>query len=444
MTTAFQNYKTLYLNLPQSWKRTYIKYCNFKLGSGKTPSGGSAVYLDAGIALIRSLNVYDDGLRAEGLVYIDENTNYEMANTRLKENDVLLNITGASIGRSCIVPRWVLPANVNQHVCIIRPTKDVLSQYLAYVFKSAPIKDQINAYQQGSSREGLNFAQVGDLAFLLPPIPIQHQIASFLDRKTAAIDTLITKKQRLIQLLEEKRTALINQAVTKGLNPNVPMKDSGISWIGKIPEQWLKTSIKRVCSSVRDGTHNPPPRVEGKYRLLSARNIQNGEFILRDDDRLMDADAFAELERSYTVRQGDVVIAVVGATTGKSAVVGTLEKVSVQRSIAILRPKQTIINSNYLNFWISSTGTQHEIGLTYSKYSAQGGIYLDDLANLTCILPPSNEQTKILNFLDKAFASILITERKLSEQIKKLQEYRQSLITAAVTGKIDIREEVAA
>jgi type I restriction enzyme S subunit len=108
-------------------------------------------------------------------------------------------------------------------------------------------------------------------------------------------------------------------------------------------------------------SHNPPPRAEGEYRLLSARNIQNGEFILRDDDRLMDEAAFKELERSYTVRPGDVVVAVVGATTGKSAVVGAVEKVSVQRSIAILRVASSVTKAEYLNFWITNSAAQNEM-----------------------------------------------------------------------------------
>lgn len=447
MTTAFQNHKILYLNLPQSWKRTYIKYCNFKLGSGKTPSGGSAVYLDAGIALIRSLNVYDDGLRAEGLVYIDENTNYEMANTRLKENDVLLNITGASIGRSCIVPRWVLPANVNQHVCIIRPTKDVLSQYLAYVFKSAPIKDQINAYQQGSSREGLNFAQVGDLAFLLPPIPIQHQIASFLDRKTAAIDTLITKKQRLIQLLEEKRTALINQAVTTGLNPNVSMKDSRIPWIGRIPEHWKVKRFKYMISYLEQGWSPSCENrlvTEQEWGVLKVGCV-NGGYFNELEHKALPSDLQPKLE--YKIKTGDILV----SRANTKELLGSAARVHVIKRKLLLCDKlyrlKTIddVDPAFFVILMKSKCARYQFERDSSgASSSMQNISQESMRDFVLPLASIQEQQLIVDTLKKNFQTLNNLKGKLLKQIEKLQEYRQSLITAAVTGKIDIREEVAA
>ncbi|MGB3192870.1 MAG: restriction endonuclease subunit S [Limnoraphis sp.] len=323
-------------------------------------------------------------------------------------------------------------------------SREVHHRFLCYVFAAMySINLNIRSIKQTTGIQNLDLYSYLCETFAFPSFEEQDLIANFLDRETTRIDTLITKKGELINLLKKKRNTVIAHAVTKGLDPEVPMKDSGISWISQIPKHWLRIPTKYVCSSVRDGTHNPPPRVDGEYRLLSVRNIQDGEFILRDDDRLMDAEAFAELQRSYTVRKGDVVVAVVGATTGKSAVVGDLEKISVQRSIAILRPNYSMISSNYLNFWIGSSVVQYEIALVASKYAAQGGIYLEDLANLTCVVPPTiEEQTEILNFLDKAFIPLVKAEKKLLKQINELKKYRQALITAAVTGKIDVREEV--
>lgn len=326
---------------------------------------------------------------------------------------------------------------------VLRPSNKLVDEkYLFYLLLSDGFINFIDSMTYGVKMPRANPNQICNIVVSIPLLKEQKSIAHFLDREITRIDTLITKKREMIDLLERKRAEIVTEAVTKGCDRNVSMKNSGISWIGEIPKHWLKIPIKYVCLSVRDGTHNPPAKVEGEYRLLSARNIQDGEFILRDDDRLMDADAFAELQRSYTVCKGDVVVAVVGATTGKSAVVGDLEKISVQRSIAILKPNHSMINSNYLNFWISSPALQHEIALTYSKYAAQGGIYLEDLANLTCVLPSLKEQTQILSLLDKSFTPLLKAEQKLLEQIDELQKYRQALITAAVTGKIDVREEI--
>jgi type I restriction enzyme, S subunit len=427
--------------VPSNWNILALKRYAPYISRGRSPDYTDDKY--KGIPIINQACIYWDGLKLEKVKFQDPNvvTGY---GGKVYQGDLLINSTGTgTLGR---VGVFNLDGEylADSHVTIIRPAKEIFAKYLYYLLQTDVYQGYIYSVlatgatnQIELSREGLS-----DTPIIVPPISQQKSIASFLDRKTATIDTLIAKKQRLIQLLEEKRTALIDRAVTKGLNPNAPMKDSGIPWIGEIPEHWIEVPIKRVCLSVRDGTHNPPPRVEiGEYRLLSARNIQNGEFILRDDDRLMAADAFVDLERSYTIRQGDVVIAAVGATTGKSAVVGDVEKVSVQRSIAILKPRIDAIYSHYLNFLISSSSLQHEIALIYSKYAAQGGIYLDDLANLACVLPSSlKEQSEILLFLDKSFTPILKIKKRLYSQIEKLQEYRRSLITAAVTGKLEIQE----
>jgi len=423
------------------WENWKLAHAFLLISSGTTPPTSNVEYFQGEIPWVNTGDLNDG--------YIDNVSNYvskkavnDFSALKIYPKDsLIIALYGATIGKLGII---TMDACTNQACCVLAKPLHLDSKFVFYWFISE--RSNIIELARGGGQPNISQEIVKQLRVLAPSIEQQKAIASFLDRKTAAIATIINKKQRLIQLLEEKRKVLINQTVTKGLNPNAPMKDSGIPWIGKIPEHWLKMPIKRVCSSVRDGTHNPPPRVEiGKYRLLSARNIQVGKFILRDDDRLMSADAFRELERSYTVRKGDVVIAIVGATTGKSAVVGDIEKVSVQRSIAILRPRHTIISSNYLNFLITSSSLQNEIALISSKYAAQGGIYLEDLANLTCVLPPSlKEQSEILDFLGKAFTSIIKAEKKLFEQIEKLQEYRQSLITESVTGKINVIKEIKA
>ena len=321
----------------------------------------SSEYLNKGVLLVTGTDFENGRVNWANCHRVSEERYQQDPYIQIQEGDLLITKDG-TIGKVALVEGLKEPATLNSGIFITRPLNGIYSnRFMYWLLQSRIFQSFIDYIKVGTTINHLYQNQLSDFAFPVPNLETQKAITSFLDRKTTAIDTLIAKKQRLIQLLEEKRTALINHAVTKGLNPKAPMKDSGILWIGEIPIHWLKTYIKRVCSSVRDGTHNPPPRTEGEYRLLSARNIQNGEFILRDDDRLMDADAFAELERSYTVCKNDVVIAVVGATTGKSAVVGDLEKVSVQRSIAILRSKYSLISSNYLNVWISSSVIQHAI-----------------------------------------------------------------------------------
>ncbi len=200
--------------VPEHWDVTRLGFLCKKIGSGKTPLGGSETYIDSGVVFIRSQNVYDEGLRLDDVVYISEQTDSEMYWSRVSSGDILLNITGASLGRTCLVPDNFEPANVNQHVCIIRLIEAELGSYIAMVMKSSCLKAQIDAAQTGAAREGLNFGVISKLTFALPPISEQQTIAAFLDHETAKLETLTAEAKTAITLLQERRTALISAAVT--------------------------------------------------------------------------------------------------------------------------------------------------------------------------------------------------------------------------------------
>jgi type I restriction enzyme S subunit len=195
--------------------------------------------------LLRSQNVHFDGLRLDDVVFIEESVDEEMVSTRVEPQDVLLNITGASIGRCTIAPDSMAAANVNQHVCILRPALDrVTPQFLNLALQSSEIQTAIFSGENGSSREGLNFGQIGELQIILPPLAQQKIIALSTANSTENLESLILEKRRFLKLLAEKRRALIASAVTHGLTPNAPRRDSGIPWLGEIPAHW---GISRVA-----------------------------------------------------------------------------------------------------------------------------------------------------------------------------------------------------
>ena len=200
--------------IPEHWEVKKLGLITSKIGSGKTPRGGSEVYSDSGILFLRSQNIYDDGLFLDEVVYISEEINNEMLNTQIKDGDILLNVTGGSIGRTCLIPSNFQKANVNQHVCIIRLNTKEDRLFISYLMKSALIKSQIDGIQNGAAREGLNFEQISGFKIVLPPKNEQNEIANYLDDKTSKIDTLIEKSKKSIELLKEKRTALISACVT--------------------------------------------------------------------------------------------------------------------------------------------------------------------------------------------------------------------------------------
>jgi len=201
--------------IPEGWEVKRLKNLAEKIGSGKTPLGGSEIYVSDGVLFLRSQNIYDNGLRLDDAVFISPEVDNSMENTRIHSGDILMNITGASIGRTCLVPKNFMPANVNQHVCIIRLLKSAQQAFVALVMKSHLIKSQIDLAQTGAAREGLNFDQVGNLVLAIPHEIVECKaIASFLDQETSRIDTLISEARKFIDLLKEYRSSLITAAVT--------------------------------------------------------------------------------------------------------------------------------------------------------------------------------------------------------------------------------------
>lgn len=203
-------------DIPKDWEVKKLKYLLSKIGSGKTPKGGADVYQDKGVVFMRSQNVHNTGLILDDVVYISNKIDEEMKNSRVQRQDILLNITGASIGRTSIFEFDNLKANVNQHVCILRPKPTViLPTLLNKIIQSDYIQEQIQFMQTGSSREGLNFEQIGNMIlFINEDIDVQKNIDIFLYEKLRNINLLVSKVKTQIEKLKEAKQSLISEAVT--------------------------------------------------------------------------------------------------------------------------------------------------------------------------------------------------------------------------------------
>ena len=199
--------------VPEHWDVKKIKYLTSKIGSGKTPKGGSDVYIDEGVLFIRSQNVYDGYFDLSSVAFISHEIDSAMSNTRVYRNDVLLNITGGSIGRSCLYESDEL-ANVNQHVCIIRCNNQMRPKFMQYFWNSRIGKISIDIYQSGANREGLNFTEIGNTLVPTPELHEQDQIIVYLDGKCGVINDVIQQKHSLINKLTEYKKSLIYEVVT--------------------------------------------------------------------------------------------------------------------------------------------------------------------------------------------------------------------------------------
>ena len=200
--------------IPEHWEVKKLKHLVCKIGSGVTPKGGASVYQQSGIPLLRSQNIHFDGLRLDDVAYISDEIHNDMSGSKVLSGDVLLNITGASIGRCYFVDDKLGEANVNQHVCIIRPLKGFITKFIYFLLCSNIGQIQIDLEQTGGGREGLNFEALG--SFVIPAVNEEEQaaIVQYVETKCSRIDAIISKFKRQIELLKEYRTALISEAVT--------------------------------------------------------------------------------------------------------------------------------------------------------------------------------------------------------------------------------------
>ena len=426
---------------PAHWRHERLKYGVSKIGSGKTPSGGADVYQNSGVMLIRSQNVHFDGLRLDDVAFIDAATDASMANSRVVDGDVLLNITGASLGRCCVARIGSAHANVNQHVCAIRPRKGTFDPFfLSGCLSSNAGQAQVFESENGISRDALTFHQIGDIVACSPPLDEQRSIVAFLGRETARIDALVAKKEYLIELLQEKRTALITRAVTKGLNPNVPLKDSGVEWIGEIPAHW---SIERIKWAARmESGHTPDKKVEAYWQGGAIPWIS-----LSDTGRLRKVDHIADTAVKTTpegIANSSAHVLPIGtvvfsrdATIGLCAITRSEMAVSQHFIGWVCGPR---LRPEYLLFVLRSMTWELDrrtMGATVRT------IGMTDVRSLVTPIPPIHEQERIIHDVLRRRAQIDAILSKVSEAIDRLRELRTALISAAVTGKIDVREGVA-
>lgn len=201
-------------DIPVHWTIWPLKHVVIKIGSGVTPQGGAESYQSDGVPLFRSQNVHFDGLRMDDIVFIDEETHESMRNSKVRSGDVLLNITGASIGRCFYVENLQGEANVNQHVCIIRPSLLITTKYLYFALRSAVGQTQIDLSQSGSGREGLNFEALGNFNVPVPPLDEQLAITEHLEETNQKSGLLLSEISSSVEKLKERRSALISAAVT--------------------------------------------------------------------------------------------------------------------------------------------------------------------------------------------------------------------------------------
>lgn len=323
------------------------------------------------------------------------------------------------------------------HLALIRPGLQCHGPFLARAFRAVGPRDQLQLAANGITRFGLGGGAIATSAFAMPPMREQRAIAAFLDPETARIDALVEKKERLIELLREQRSALITRAVTKGLDPTVPMKDSGVMWLGEIPEHWEIRRLRELTPGLGVGVVVQPSQYVSDDGLpfLYGRDIQEGK-ILAEQARRISREDSQRLPKSQ-LHLDDLVMVRVGAPGVTAAITSELEGANCA-SLIIIRRHSSFL-SNWLCYLLNSRLIRFQVDLVQYG-AAQEQFNVGHAVNFLVPTPPMCEQRAITQFLDRETARIDELVAKVREAIDRLKEYRIALISAAVTGKIDVRE----
>jgi len=315
---------------------------------------------------------------------------------------------------------------------VLRP-KDVSQDYLFRYMLARDFISIVDSSTYGAKMPRASWDFIGDLPVLLPTEAEQRAIAAFLDSETGRIDTLIEKKERQIKLLQEKRATLISHAVTKGLDSDVKMKDSGVEWLGEVPEKWELMKFRRVCrlqqglqiaQSNRFGEKGP-----NRFEYITVKSIHA-------NDTTNSKEYIENPTRSVICTTDDILLARTGAT---GEVISGQNGVFHNNFFKIIYDRK-IVDKNYLIYYLSNTQIKKHL-LLLAGTTTIPDLNHGEFLSTHFISPDIHEQQNIISFLNSETGNIDTLIDKIRQSISKLREYRTALISAAVTGKIDVRSE---
>lgn len=412
--------------IPESWSVKQVKHCSINHDEKRIPlsseergnrQGAFPYYGATGI-----IDYVDDYLFEGNYLLVGE----DGAPFFIDNEDVAFIASGKF---------WV-----NNHAHVLQSNGECDLRYLMYALNSVNYKEYIT----GSTRDKLTQSELSRIRIPFPPLRKQKQIADFIDHKTKQIDTKIEKKQKLIELLKEQRIGIINQAVTKGLDLNVHMKDSGIEWLGEIPQHWDLIPLKFIAYMKGrigwQGLKQSEFTDEGPY-LITGMNFKDGKMDWDNCYHITD-ERYQEGPEIH-VDKGDVLITKDG-TIGKLLYMDNPpEKVSLNSHLLLIRPLDEEFLSKFLyyclqsNYFLGHIDT-HKTGTTFF------GITQEAMGIFKMLIPTIQEQDRIIQFIEGRLGEIDTIIVDQNKSIELLKEYRTALISEVVTGKIDLREEDSA
>ena len=421
-------------HIPTSWLISKLKYnIHSRLSYGVLKP--DKYFESDSVPIIRTVDL-SDNYDLSTFDRISPELSNEFSRTIVQKGDVLISVVG-TIGKTMIVDENLEGSNLSRSVCRIILKNTLQNKLLIYLFQSEIFLSKVFELSSGSIQSVLNLEDLSNFTFPSPPLSEQQQIVSFLDTKTSLIDSLIEKTQLKIELLKEKRTSLINEVVTKGLNPNVEMKDSGVEWIGEIPSGWKFLKLWLIIkSSELGGNYNGSSENEG-IPMMKMGNIERGKINLNKIEYVDEP-----YKESHILKFGDFLFNTRNSIdlVGKVCVWRNELEKSIYNSNILRIDFKDSVNVDFMNYQFNSKSILDVLRLISKGTTSVSGIYYKDLSKIEVVLPPLSEQQQIVDYLDKQTGLIDKTISIEEKRIQLLKEYSQSLISEVVTGKRKVVE----
>ena len=358
----------------------------------------------------------------------------------IRDGDVIISTVRTYL--QAIAPIESPPDNliVSTGFAVVRPRPEELdTNYCKYALREPGFLYEVITRSVGVSYPAINTSELADIPIYVPPLFEQRTIANYLDRETVKLDALIATKERLLDLLAEKRRALITQAVTRGLNPNTPMRDSGVEWLGEIPEHWEVTRVKYLASLGNGSTplrDNKEYWQDGILPWLTSTVVNDD--VVGEPTQFVTEVALSECHLPI-VQPDSVLVAITGQgkTRGKATILPY--QATINQHLAFISPQTSLIRPDFLQLYLSGS---YEILRMISEGtgSTKGALTIEQLAEFPMSLPPISEQDQIISNVALKKEHLDLLAQAVEDTIKLLQERRLALIAAAVSGKIQITE----
>ncbi|MBL8281977.1 MAG: restriction endonuclease subunit S [Acinetobacter junii] len=419
--------------IPRHWDSKPLKYLctyNNEVLPETTAKDAEIQYIDIG-----SVSAVDGISKIETMIFKDAPSR---ARRIVRDGDVIVSTVRTYL--EAIAPINNPPENliVSTGFAVIRPNQYLYKSFASYCLRAKGFIKEVVARSVGVSYPAINSSDLVNITIPSIEYAEQVKIANFLDHETAKIDHLIEKQQQLIELLKEKRQAVISHAVTKGLNPNVKMKDSGVEWLGEVPEHWDVIAISKVTQKITNGYVGPTRDilVEEGIPYVQATHIKKGK--VNFDNAYFVREKWSNDHAKSILKKDDVLIVQTGAGTGDVGLVSESEEGFNCHALIILQPKKQQLSGSYLAYCLQS-----DYGYATLYSIRTGGMHphlnCGEVQFVKISVPPLDEQVAISKFIEKNIQDFdqLIEKAKLAIQL--MQERRTALISAAVTGKIDVR-----